>query len=96
MMALHPRGFAGQFARGPRASRFYLQRPLDTALPDWTDERIWDEIETRSGEPVATKGRIAGTQLVPLRSVLSSPMSYGRLYLLGDAAHLVPPMSAKE
>ncbi|MFI0469829.1 4-hydroxybenzoate 3-monooxygenase [Saccharopolyspora sp. 5N102] len=95
MMALHPRGFAGQFARGPHASRFYLQCPLDSSTAQWTDERIWDELETRFGEPMATKGPIASTQLVPLRSVVYSPMSYGRLYLLGDAAHIVPPMSAK-
>ncbi|GAA1985755.1 4-hydroxybenzoate 3-monooxygenase [Amycolatopsis minnesotensis] len=95
MMAMHPRGFAGQFARGANASRFYLQCPLDTSTSAWTGDRIWDEIETRFGEPVAERGRIASTQLVPLRSVVYSPMSYGRLYLLGDAAHIVPPMSAK-
>ncbi|WP_268951896.1 FAD-dependent monooxygenase [Saccharopolyspora elongata] len=95
MMALHPRGFAGQFARGPHASRFYLQCPLDSSTAQWTDERIWDELETRFGEPMAAKGPIASTQLVPLRSVVYSPRSYGRLYLLGDAAHIVPPMSAK-
>ncbi|MFC9435318.1 4-hydroxybenzoate 3-monooxygenase [Nocardia sp. NPDC057030] len=95
MMSLHSRGFAGQFARGPHASRFYLQCPLDTSLSQWTDENIWAELETRFGAPVANKGRIVTTQLVPLRSVVYSPMSYGRLYLLGDAAHIVPPMSAK-
>ncbi|MEV6560327.1 4-hydroxybenzoate 3-monooxygenase [Nocardia sp. NPDC051756] len=95
MMSLHSRGFAGQFARGPHASRFYLQCPLDTSATQWTDEKIWAELETRFGEPVADKGRIVNTQLVPLRSVVYSPMSYGRLYLLGDAAHIVPPMSAK-
>ncbi|MGW4769373.1 4-hydroxybenzoate 3-monooxygenase [Nocardia sp. NPDC004278] len=92
MMALHPRGFAGQFARGPHASRFYLQCPLGT--PQWTNERIWDELETRFGEPMS-RGPISSTQLVPLRSVVYDPMSYGRLYLLGDAAHIAPPMSAK-
>ncbi|MEU6171314.1 4-hydroxybenzoate 3-monooxygenase [Streptantibioticus parmotrematis] len=95
LMALHPRGFAGQFARGPHASRFYLQCPLDTSLSEWPDERIWEELETRFGEPVASQGPIVSTQLVPLRSVVYSPMSHGRLYLLGDAAHIVPPMSAK-
>ncbi len=55
MMAIHERGFAGQFARGPRASRFYLQCPLDTAVEEWTDERIWEEIEARFGEPVAVR-----------------------------------------
>ncbi|MGW7578272.1 4-hydroxybenzoate 3-monooxygenase [Streptomyces sp. NPDC054765] len=95
MMAIHSRGFAGQFARGPRASRFYLQCRLDSSLPEWTDERIWDEIEARFQEPVAVRGQISSKQLVPLRSVVYDPMSYGRLYLLGDAAHIVPPMSAK-
>ncbi|MFI6170412.1 FAD-dependent monooxygenase [Nocardia sp. NPDC051052] len=69
MMALHPRGFAGQFARGPHASRFYLQCPLDTSASQWTDERIWEELEIRFGEPVVNTGRIVSTQLVPLRSV---------------------------
>ncbi|GAA2689652.1 4-hydroxybenzoate 3-monooxygenase [Streptomyces lunalinharesii] len=95
MMAIHDRGFAGQFARGPQASRFYLQCPLDTSVEEWTDGRIWEEIEARFGEPVAVKGRISSKTLVPLRSVVHDPMSHGRLYLLGDAAHIVPPMSAK-
>ncbi|MFI6597256.1 4-hydroxybenzoate 3-monooxygenase [Nonomuraea sp. NPDC050536] len=95
MMAIHSRGFAGQFARGPQASRFYLQCPLDDTTQQWSDERIWDEIEARFGEPVATRGPISSKQLVPLRSVVYDPMSYGHLYLLGDAAHIVPPMSAK-
>jgi p-hydroxybenzoate 3-monooxygenase len=95
IMALHSRGFAAQFPRGPHASRFYLQCPPDTSASQWTDERIWDERELRLEEPIPTKGRISSTQVVPLRSVVSSPMSYGRLYLLGDAAHIIPPMSAK-
>ncbi|WP_370934148.1 4-hydroxybenzoate 3-monooxygenase [Amycolatopsis sp. cg13] len=94
MMALHSRGFAGQFARGPQASRFYLQCPLDSSLAEWTDDRIWTEIEARFEEPM-TRGPIASTQMVPLRSVVHSTMNHGRLYLLGDAAHIVPPMSAK-
>ncbi|WP_328729189.1 4-hydroxybenzoate 3-monooxygenase [Streptomyces jietaisiensis] len=95
MMAIHERGFAGQFARGPLASRFYLQCPLDTAVEEWTDDRVWEEVEARFGEPVAVRGPITAKTLVPLRSVVHDPMTYGRLYLLGDAAHLVPPMSAK-
>ncbi|PXX61069.1 p-hydroxybenzoate 3-monooxygenase [Nocardia tenerifensis] len=95
MMAMHDRGFAGQFGRGPSASRFYLQCPLDSVVAEWTAERIWDELELRFGEPMARRGAITSTQLVPLRSVVYDPMHYGRLYLLGDAAHIVPPMSAK-
>lgn len=95
VMAIHRRGFAAQFARGPRASRFYLQCPLDDITEDWPDERIWSELETRFGEPLATRGAIAEKQLLPLRGEVLSPMSHGRLHLLGDAAHIVPPMSAK-
>jgi p-hydroxybenzoate 3-monooxygenase len=95
IMALHPRGFAAQFPRGPHASRFYLQCPPGTSTSQWTDERIWDELEIRLEEPILAKGHISSTQIVPLRSVVYSPMNYGRLYLLGDAAHIIPPMSAK-
>jgi p-hydroxybenzoate 3-monooxygenase len=95
LMAIHPRGFAGQFSRGPHASRFYLQCPVDSSTADWSDDRIWSELELRFAEPIAAKGPIAATQIVPIRSVVYSPMSYGRLYLLGDAAHIIPPMSAK-
>ena len=94
IMALHPRGFAAQFPRGPQASRFYLQCPPGNAAAEWTDGQIWDELETRLEEPMV-RGAISATQMVPLRSVVYSPMSYGRLYLLGDAAHIIPPMSAK-
>jgi p-hydroxybenzoate 3-monooxygenase len=93
-MAIHSRGLAGVIPRGASASRLYLQCPVDDTLSQWPDVRIWSELEARFGAPVAT-GRIIDKQLVPLRSVVYSPMSYGRLYLLGDAAHIVPPMSAK-
>ncbi|WP_199831692.1 4-hydroxybenzoate 3-monooxygenase [Streptomyces sp. ERV7] len=93
-MAIHSRGLAGLIPRGTNASRLYLQCPAEDALAQWPDERIWSELEARFGTPVST-GPILDKRLVPLRSVVYSPMSYGRLYLLGDAAHLVPPMSAK-
>ncbi|MFD4556326.1 FAD-dependent monooxygenase [Streptomyces sp. NPDC058469] len=67
----------------------------DRGCAGWTDELVREEIEARFGEPVGVKGRISSKTLVPLRSVVHDPMSYGRPYLLGDAAHLVPPMSAK-
>lgn len=95
VMAVHSRGFAAQITRGPNTSRFYLQCPLSDTLDQWPDERIWNELGARFGEPVAATGRITDKQLVPLRSVVYSPMRYGRLYLIGDAAHLVSPMSAK-
>src|SRR5882757_1068579 len=93
-MAIHSRGLAGMIPRGANASRLYLQCSVDDTLEQWPDERIWSEMEARFGTPVST-GRIINKQVVPLRCVVYSPMSYGRLYLLGDAAHIVPPMSAK-
>ncbi|WP_406632814.1 4-hydroxybenzoate 3-monooxygenase [Amycolatopsis sp. WGS_07] len=94
VMAVHSRGFAAQITRGPNASRVYLQCPVDDTVGDWPDERVWDELAERFGMPVA-RGPIATKQVVPLRGVVFSPMRYGRLCLLGDAAHLISPMSAE-
>lgn len=94
VMAVHSRGFAAQITRGPNASRVYLQCPVTDTIDDWPDERIWNELGARFCAPVS-RGPIAGKQVVPLRGVVFSPMSYGRLYLLGDAAHLISPMSAE-
>ncbi|MFE0103497.1 4-hydroxybenzoate 3-monooxygenase [Streptomyces sp. NPDC059009] len=93
-MAIHSRGLAGVIPRGAHASRLYLQCASDDTLAQWPDDRIWSELDARFGTPVAS-GPIIDKRLVPLRSVVHSPMSHGRLYLLGDAAHIVPPMSAK-
>lgn len=93
-MAIHERGLAGMIPRGPHATRIYLQCPADDTPEQWPDARIWSELATRFGTPV-TSGNITGKQIVPLRSAVFEPMSHGRLYLLGDAAHIVPPMSAK-
>ncbi|WP_326757461.1 4-hydroxybenzoate 3-monooxygenase [Streptomyces phaeochromogenes] len=93
-MAIHDLGLAGMIPRGPQASRIYLQCSVDDAPEQWPDERIWSELEARFGCPVST-GEIITKQIVPLRSVVFDPMSYGKLFLLGDAAHIVPPMSAK-
>jgi p-hydroxybenzoate 3-monooxygenase len=95
VMAVHSRGFAAQITRGPNASRLYLQCPVTDSVDQWPDERIWAELETRFGAPPAVKGPIVSKQVVPLRGVVFSPMSYGRLYLVGDAAHLISPMSAE-
>ncbi|MCQ6248780.1 4-hydroxybenzoate 3-monooxygenase [Streptomyces malaysiensis] len=95
VLAVHSRGFAAQITRGPNASRLYLQCPLTDTVGQWPDERIWSELEARFGRPVAPKGPIMSKQVVPLRGVVFSPMSHGRLYLLGDAAHLISPMSAQ-
>lgn len=93
-MAIHDRGLAARFPRGADASRLYLQCPPGDTPEQWPDERIWGERGARFGADVPT-GRIVDKRIVPLRSVVFSPMSHGRLHLLGDAAHIVPPMSAK-
>ncbi|MEV7627894.1 4-hydroxybenzoate 3-monooxygenase [Actinoplanes sp. NPDC089786] len=93
-MAIHSRGLAGLIPRGANASRIYLQIPLDATLEQWPDERIWSELAARYGSP-REAGPIITKQIVPLRSVVHEPMAHGRLHLLGDAAHIVPPMSAK-
>ncbi|OBC01836.1 4-hydroxybenzoate 3-monooxygenase [Mycobacterium sp. 852013-50091_SCH5140682] len=95
VMAVHSRGFAAQITRGPNLSRFYLQCPLTDGLEQWPDERIWSEVGARFGGPQGATGPITGKQIVPLRNVVHSPMQYRALYLLGDAAHLVSPMSAR-
>ncbi|MFE2583711.1 4-hydroxybenzoate 3-monooxygenase [Streptomyces sp. NPDC059378] len=93
-MAIHERGLAGLIPRGLHTSRIYVQCPVDDTPEQWPDERIWSELEARFGCPVAS-GEVISKQIVPLRSVVFDPMSHGRVYLLGDAAHIVPPMSAK-
>ncbi len=94
VLAVHSRGFAARITRGPDASRVYLQCPVTDTVEDWPDARVWRELGTRFGGAVPS-GPIVSKQVVPLRGVVFSPMSYGRLHLLGDAAHLISPMSAE-
>lgn len=95
LMAVSSHGYAAHFARGPRASRFYLQcDPADTP-GDWPAERIWKQLRLRMHRPDLPGGRITETEVFPLRCLVREPMTYGRLYLLGDAAHVISPMGAK-
>ncbi|WP_367140751.1 MULTISPECIES: FAD-dependent monooxygenase [Streptomyces] len=91
-MAIRSRGLARLLPRGTNASRLYLQCSTDDTLAQWPDDRIWSELEARFGTPVPI-GPVTDKRLVPLRSVVYSPMSYGRLYLLGalPAPHLELP-----
>ncbi|MFB9472640.1 4-hydroxybenzoate 3-monooxygenase [Nonomuraea salmonea] len=92
------RGFALHSMRSPSVSRFYLQVPPDARMEDWPEERIWAELkarlETVPGFSLAT-GEILESGITPMRSFVVEPMQYGRLYLAGDAAHIVPPTGAK-
>ena len=95
LMAVGDRGYAAQFARGPQASRFYLHVAEGDTVADWPHERIWAELKARLHAPELPTGPITATEVFPLRSSIREPMSCGRLYLLGDAAHIIPPMGAK-
>jgi p-hydroxybenzoate 3-monooxygenase len=93
-MAVCGRGYAAHFARGPAASRFYLQCPPDDRVENWPHERVWDELHARLGDDVAT-GPITELEVFAHRASVTDPMRHGRLFLLGDAAHIVSPMGAK-
>ncbi|HET6970382.1 MAG TPA: FAD-dependent monooxygenase, partial [Phenylobacterium sp.] len=94
----HERGFALASMRSMTRSRYYIQVPLDEKLEDWPDERIWDELAERLGPTAAanmTRGPAIEKSIAPLRSFVFEPMRQGRLFLAGDAAHIVPPTGAK-
>ena len=94
----HARGFALASMRSPTRSRYYIQTPVDEPLADWPDERFWDEVSLRLGPAAAarlTRGPSIEKSIAPLRSFVAEPMRYGRLFLAGDAAHIVPPTGAK-
>ena len=95
--ALHERGFAGHMLRTDRVSRFYLQCPPDDDIANWPDDRIWFELRTRLGTDGWTlqEGPILEKSISEMRSFVCEPMQYGRLFLAGDAAHIVPPTGAK-
>ena len=92
------RGFALCSMRNPMLSRYYIQCPLDTSLDDWPDDRFWTELKARYPREVAqaiVTGPSIEKSIAPLRSFVCEPMAWGRLFLAGDAAHIVPPTGAK-
>jgi p-hydroxybenzoate 3-monooxygenase len=96
--ASHDRGFALASMRSPTRSRYYVQVGLDERVEDWSDDRFWDELSLRLGPDVApniVRGPSIEKSIAPLRSFVSEPMQHGRLFLAGDAAHIVPPTGAK-
>ncbi len=95
--AHHPRGFALHSLRGPTISRLYLQVNPDEDIEDWPDQRIWDELSERFALPgwELKQGPVLDKSITPMRSFVAAPMRYGRLFLAGDAAHIVPPTGAK-
>jgi p-hydroxybenzoate 3-monooxygenase len=96
--ANHERGFALCSMRNEMLSRYYVQCPLDDKVEAWSDERFWNELKTRLPEDVAHRlvtGPTIEKSIAPLRSFVCEPMQFGRLFLVGDAAHIVPPTGAK-
>ncbi|MDX3522714.1 4-hydroxybenzoate 3-monooxygenase [Streptomyces scabiei] len=94
------RGFALASMRSPSVSRLYLQVPNGTDPGDWSDERIWDELDARlalTANPGwrLKRGPVTSKAVLPMRSHVTEPMRYGRVFLAGDAAHIVPPTGAK-
>jgi p-hydroxybenzoate 3-monooxygenase len=93
----HERGFALLSMRSPKISRLYLQCEPEEDLEPWPDERIWEELETRLGVEgwKLTRGAVLQKGVTGMRSFVVEPMQFGRLFLAGDAAHIVPPTGAK-
>ncbi|HEX4675539.1 MAG TPA: 4-hydroxybenzoate 3-monooxygenase [Steroidobacteraceae bacterium] len=88
------RGFALLSMRSPTVSRLYLQCLPEEDLNQWPDERVWSELQARLGSQLAT-GPVLQKSVTPMRSFVAEPMNSGRLFLAGDAAHIVPPTGAK-
>jgi p-hydroxybenzoate 3-monooxygenase len=95
--AYHERGFALHSMRSPQISRLYVQVAPDEDVANWSDRRVWDELQTRLGSDgfELTEGPVLEKSITPMRSFVAAPMRYGNLFLAGDAAHIVPPTGAK-
>ena len=94
----HERGFALCSMRSMARSRYYVQCSLDDKVADWSDDAFWDELRRRL-DPATAEGLVTGPaiekSIAPLRSFVAEPMRFGRMFLAGDAAHIVPPTGAK-
>ena len=94
----HERGFALLSMRSPEISRLYIQCSPQEDLANWPDDRIWEELRLRMGTDdgwVLKDGPVIQKGIAPMRSFVAEPMQHGKLFLLGDAAHIVPPTGAK-
>jgi p-hydroxybenzoate 3-monooxygenase len=92
--ANHDRGFALASMRSKTRSRYYIDVPLSEKVEDWSDDRLWEELQARLPKPITT-GPALEKSIAPLRSFIFDTMRHGSLFLAGDAAHIVPPTGAK-
>jgi p-hydroxybenzoate 3-monooxygenase len=98
LYASHQRGFALASLRNDNLSRYYVQVPQGEDVANWSDERFWEEFRHRIPEEMSSRlvtGASLEKSIAPLRSFVAEPMRWGRLFLVGDAAHIVPPTGAK-
>lgn len=98
LFGMHPDGFAGHMARSPEMTRYYLQCPPGDDPGNWPDGRVWEELQRRLGaadRPPLTQGRLVEKRVLDMHNYVVEPMVFGRLFLAGDAAHLVAPIAAK-
>ncbi|MDQ0829590.1 p-hydroxybenzoate 3-monooxygenase [Streptomyces achromogenes] len=98
LFGVHPNGFAGHMARSPEVTRYYLQCPPGDDPGNWSHDRIWSELHRRlegAGAPPLTEGPLIEKRVLDLHDYVVEPMTYGRLFLAGDSAHLVAPIAAK-
>ncbi|MEV5322263.1 4-hydroxybenzoate 3-monooxygenase [Streptomyces sp. NPDC052687] len=98
VFGVHPHGFAGHMARSPEVTRYYLQCPPGDDPANWPHERVWAELRLRLGAadaPPLTEGRLLEKRVLDMHNYVVEPMTYGRLFLAGDAAHLTAPIAAK-
>jgi p-hydroxybenzoate 3-monooxygenase len=96
--ARHARGFALHSMRSPSITRLYIQVSPDEDVANWPDDRVWEELRIRLSDDegfALTEGPVLDKSITPMRSFVATPMQQGRLFLAGDAAHIVPPTGAK-
>jgi p-hydroxybenzoate 3-monooxygenase len=98
VFGVHPRGFAAHMARSPQVTRYYLECPPGDDPDNWPHERVWSELHERlsvAGAPPLTEGQLIEKRVLDMHNYVVQPMTFGRLFLAGDAAHLVAPIAAK-
>ncbi|MFJ1873697.1 4-hydroxybenzoate 3-monooxygenase [Streptomyces chartreusis] len=98
LFGMHRRGFAGHMPRSAEVTRYYLQCPPGDDPENWSEDRVWTELQQRlgaNGVPPLTEGRLIEKRVLDMHNYVVEPMVFGRLFLAGDAAHLTAPIAAK-